>query len=838
MSIPVQPLSDADIRTQKQNEENTKLNKITPIIKERWNSLSDEKCIMEYYFTAGRISIDEYNDAHRGAPKKVDYLLLYYNNVPIALVEAKGEAHNASEGYQQAKDYARLLDVPFAYATNGDDLIEADMISGTNRNLKITDFPYPEELWKRFMRENNFSDEVEESFKEPYYTDTSGRAPRYYQRIAINRIAQAIAEGKKRILLVMATGTGKTYTAFQFLYRQWSQKKNIKILYLADRNILIDQTLRKDFKPFGSTAVKIDNKDMNTSYQIYLGLYQQLTHENKDYYKEFPCDYFDIVVVDECHRGSSSEDSHWRQILNYYSDAVQIGMTATPRDGGLDDAQANVNEAIDVYNRTQLNGTPEQIRKAKENVGAAYAKLDKIMSESTITYFGEPIFTYSLKQGIKDGFLAPYKVIAVTLDIDKTGYFASEGTIDKNGEPVVSRLYTQVDFDRSIVIEDRRQAVAERITEFLKTNDARYEKTIVFCEDIEHARDMVQRLENLNADLVAEDSRYIMQITGDNEIGKAQLDNFQEPSSRYPVIAVTSRLLSTGVDVETCKNIVLDRTIGSMTEFKQIIGRGTRVKEKYEIDEEEYSKMYFNILDFRSNYLKFNDPDFDGEPVVVIDVPEHGEFPKPPIKPTQPTPPKPGGPSISKIAHINGIEVEVLDEMVRYLDSNGNLVQTNINNCIKNNVLMQYPTSSEFNKAWLGNKDKRAFAYSLLLETDISEWESNYKKRYGYSVDIYDILKEVVYDFTPPVSKERRTENISIFYFINSLSDEKKELTALLLNIYINSDFERLKDLDIFNLPQFAELGYTKLSAVKAFGGKPQYYAFLTDLENKLYEGE
>lgn len=838
MPINPTPLSTDDINTQQKNEENTKRVKITPVIMERWSGLSTDKVIMEYYFTSGRISVDEYNEAHRGAPKKVDYLLLFYNNVPLALVEAKGEEHAASEGYLQAIDYARDLDVPFAYATNGDDLIEKDMIAGTNRNMKINDFPYPKELWDRFIKENGFDEETEKSFSEPFYSDATGKKPRYYQRIAINRVMEHISKGAKRLLLVMATGTGKTYTAFQFIYRYWKHNPNSKVLYLADRNVLVDQTMKKDFKPFGSSMVKINNKKMDTSFEIYLGLYQQLTHEEHDYYKAFPRNFFDLIVVDECHRGSASEDSHWREILNYFNEAVQIGMTATPKDGGIEDAQQAFNDALDEYNNALNSKDRTRIEKAKFAVGAAQDKLNKVIEESTVAYFGEPIYTYSLKQGIEDGFLAPYKVIAVKLDIDETGYTPKPGTVDINGEPVVSRLYTQRDFDRNIIVDGRREAVAKRITEFLKANDARYDKTIVFCEDIPHARAMVQLLENKNKDLVAEDSRYIMQITGDNEEGKDQLDNFQDPGSKYPVIAVTSRLLSTGVDVETCKNIVLDRTIGSMTEFKQIIGRGTRVKEEYEIDDEKGSKMFFNILDFRSNYLKFNDPEFDGEPVLVVDVPEKSDFPKPPIKPIVNKPPQGGGTSIQKVAHMNGIEVSIVGEMVSYMDADGNLVKTNIDSCIRNNVLTQYPTIDNFRTAWLTNKDKKNMAFQLLLETDVTSWEESYKKRFGFTVDAYDVIRAIAFDIDPPISKERRCESLPVYQFVNNLSAEQKEVVPELLRIYTRSNFDRLRDLEIFNLPQFQEMGLTKMSGVKLFGGRSAYNQFLLELENKLYEGD
>ena len=835
MVITPKGLSESDLAEQLKNEENTKKNYITPIIEDRWRTLSDDKIIMEYYFTDGRISVDEYNTAHRGKPKKVDYLLLYYNNIPIALVEAKGENHDANEGYSQAKDYAMLLDVPFAYATNGIDLIEIDLISGVNKTMKMSDFPYPKDLWERFKLENGFTDDELSMYSEPYYVDATGRKPRYYQRNAINRIMKAMAKGQKRILLVMATGTGKTYTSFQFIYRLWKSKKNIKTLYLADRNILIDQTLKKDFKPFGNSAVKIDNKKIGLSYEIYLGLYQQLTHDEKDYYKQFPKDFFDLVVVDECHRGSASVDSNWHEILTYFNSAIQIGMTATPKDGGIEEAEAEFDEAKYQLVEAKMSGNEQEIRKAKNNVVKASDKLERAILESNVNYFGNPIYTYSLKQGIEDGFLAPYKVIAVNLDIDKYGYTPDPGTTDKDGNPVEIKTYEQKDFDRNIIVEERRELVAKRITEFLKVNDQRYGKTIVFCETIEHARAMVQLLENENADIVKDNPRYIVQITGDNEIGKKELDNFQDPGSKYPCIAVTSKLLGTGVDIETCKTVVLDRTIGSMTEFKQIIGRGTRIKESYEVDGEEESKMFFTILDFRKNFLKFNDPDFDGEPVDVTDISADSPIPKPPIKPFQPK--VPVVPKTNqRIAHMNGIEVSIVDEQVEYLDADGNLVRINILNCIRNNVIDQYPTPEAFQQAWLLNKNKKAMGFSLLLETD--NWENNYSKRYGYAVDTYDIIRTIAFDIDPPVSKEKRVNTAAMYRYINSLDEKKQELVPMLLKIYETKDFEALKDLNVFNLPQFTAKGWTKLSGAKAFGGKQKYYEFLSQLENKLYEGE
>ena len=790
MEIPGTSLTDNDVATQLKNEENTKRRLITPVLEKCWHDDKKDKIIMEYYFTDGRISIDEYNIAHRGKPKKVDYLMLYYNNVPLALVEAKGEDHSAGEGYQQAKDYAIMLDVPFAYATNGNDLLEADLISGLNRTLKMKDFPDIETLWQRFLSEKKFTPDIEALYKYPYYTTATGKRPRYYQRIAINRTVEAIARGKNRILLVMATGTGKTFTSFQIIHRFWKTQTNPRILFIVDRNILVDQTMQKDFAPFMNSMIKVDNQNIDTAHEIYLALYQQLKTDKADYYKQFPRDFFDMIVIDECHRGSADIYSSWHEILSWFDSAIQIGMTATPRN-------------------------------------------DEELNANNLAYFGNPVYTYSLKQGIEDGFLAPYKVLAVTLDVDEDGYFPPENAVDENGIRIERRLYEAREFDRSIIIPARRELVAKRITDFMKTNNARYEKTIVFCETIEHCQEMVRLLENENADLVAENPRYIMQITGDNEIGKAQLDNFIDPSSRYPVIAVTSKLMSTGVDAETCKIIVLDRTIGSMTEFKQIIGRGTRVKERYEVDGVEETKMYFTIIDFRKNYTKFNDPEFDGYPIDIINVPEGGTFPKPPVRPTF-TPPVPL--ENRRVARVRGIDVNIIGEHVEYLDADGNLVQEDLSSCIRNNVLTQFPTPEDFQKAWLLNSDKKHFAFNLLLET--TEWKDNYEKRYGYKVDEFDIILDIVYGIDPPKSKERRVNSVPVYDYLKTFKPEAQEVLRLLLDAYVAQDFESLKDLDIFNLPQFTQIGYTKLSAVKLFSGKNNYYKILSELENKLYEGE
>lgn len=827
-------LTPNDIEEQQKNEETTKLHIITPAIQKKWTD--PKKIIMEYVFTDGRISIDEYNVAHRGKKKKADYLLLHRDNLILAVVEAKGQNVSADAGYQQAVDYARILDVPFAYSTNGTDLIEKDMISGLNRKMKLDQLPGPDELWARYKAEKNITDESEDVLTYPYYFEANGKKPRYYQRIAINRTIERVAKGEDRIMLVMATGTGKTFTAFQIIWRLWKTRLKKKILFLADRNILIDQTMKKDFKPFTDAMEKIDNSKINTSKDVYLALYQQLKSSDTDYFKQFPSDFFDLIIIDECHRSSANADSSWHEILEYFSSATQIGLTATPKESGVAEAQEEEAEAKARLENAILTGEVAEKERAYRALTKATEKRMGAEGESNAAYFGNPIYTYSLKQGIEDGFLAPYKVISVELDIDKYGYKPAPGTVDTDGNPVEDRRYYQNEFDKKIVVVDRRKLVAKRISDYLKTND-RYAKTIVFCEDIAHAAEMVRFLENENADLVAEDSRYVMQITGDNEIGKKQLDNFVDPSSRYPVIAVTSRLMSTGVDAETCENIVLDRSVGSMTEFKQIIGRGTRIKKEYEIDGEERSKMYFTILDFRKNYLKFQDPSFDGDPVTVTDVPEDRNFPKPPVRPT---PPPTGGqgpitPANSKQIRVNGVDVSIIDEEVTYLDRDGNLVRQNLDSCVRNNILTQYPEYEDFHKAWLLAKDKARFASELLLD---DSWGKRFRIQYGYTVDDFDIIAYLGYDIEPPMSKHQRTHNAAIAIMLSDMDDEKKEIVRTLLDAYAETNFQNLRDVrTIFSMPNFIDMGYTPLKIIKEyFGSKEKYYQFLNMLENKLYE--
>lgn len=786
-------MTPEEILTQQSNEENTKAKYITPIIQERWGG-SVDNIVMEYCFTDGRVNLDG-NKVVRGEKKKADYLLLFKENIPLAVVEAKGIDHSAMEGYQQVIDYANILDVPFAYTTNGIDLIEEDMITGmNNKDLKLKDFPYVDELWSRYIKEKKLTQDELKLINQPYYVDTiKPKKPRYYQRIAINKVINAIAQGKNRLLLVMATGTGKTFTAFQIIWMLWKSKTKRKILYLVDRNVLADQTMEKDFAPFVEAGVMVKMKNttirQDTAYEVYTALYQQLKSKDKDYYKALPPDFFDMIIIDECHRGSADVDSNWHEILQYFNSATQLGLTATPK------------ETEDISN---------------------------------INYFcletdNKPIYTYSLKQGIEDGFLAPYRVISVELNIDRDGYIPPKGKLDIKGQPVEARVYNQKDFDRTIVVEERRDIVAERITDYMKSNDSRYSKTIIFCENIEHVDAMVLRLRKLNADLVAENPKYIMKITGDEEIGKAELKNFIDPNSKYPVIAVTSKLLSTGVDSETCELIVLDKSIGSMTEFKQTIGRGTRIKERFIIDEEEKNKLHFTILDFRANYHQFEDKEFDGEPTSILKVKEKGEFPKENFqKGSNKDKKKP-----SKKVIINGVEVMIKEEEVRYTDENGDLVKVNLDSCVKNNILTQYPTYNEFYQAFKQVDEKECFFRELLID---EQYIRKIKKDMGYNIDKFDIVCLLGYKM-PPKSKEERLQKIYDSKILDTLEVEKKEIVEIILNQYKIDDFYKLKDIAVFNLPVFKEKGYSPIKILRnVFNGKKENYIdFMNQLEELLY---
>lgn len=790
----MKPLNDLD--EQLKNEESTKLNYITPAIQKKWNAEGD-RIVMEYgkrgsghYFTDGQILVESDGTVKRGEQKKVDYLLLFKNNLPLALVEAKGYDHDVNEGVSQALEYAALLDVPFAYASNGQVFHEEDRLTGSNCEFDMDDFPTSSELWERYRLAENISDDKTELIISPYYITPDGKTPRYYQRNAINRCITAIAKGQNRLLLVMATGTGKTFVAMQIIYRLYSKGAKKRILFLVDRNALADQTF-DDFTAFKKTMVKIGEKytlkteeeiKKLTAYEIFISLYHQMKSGKSDedgdfdeaesaasYYKNLPRDFFDLIVVDECHRGSLREESSWHEMLEYFSPATQIGLTATPKETAFG---------------------------------------------SNIEYFGEPVYSYSLKQGIADGFLAPYKVIAYELDIDRDGYMPKPGELDIKGKPLEDRRYEQHEFDRKLIIDERRKLVAKKISDYMKATD-RFQKVIVFCETEEHAGAMANYLRNENKDLVREDHRYVVRITASDEVGKRQIKSFKAPSQRYPVIAVTSKLLSTGVDTQTVELIVMDKTIGSMSEFKQTLGRGTRIKEHYKVGDEEKSKTHFVLMDFRKNYLKFSDPDFDGDVEVVeggTDMPLRAKKKKK-----------------REVFRINGVNVEIAGRQVMYLDENMRLVrETNVEECVKNNILDHYPVYVEFQGAWRQSADKKSLAHELLLNEHVA---NKLVVEYGRPCDYYDLIGFYGYGIPVP-SKEKRISEVR--YYVVKLPPEQKSIMEIVLDVYRTTDWTDLRLIKIFGLPPFAAKGYTIKTALRPFGGKAGYEKVIDEMEDIL----
>lgn len=758
----------------------------------------------EIYFTDGRIYVKGKVTA-RGKRKFADYILFYKPNVPIAIIEAKDNKHSVKAGIQQALDYSNTLDIPFVFSSNGDGFYFHDKTVSEGqieKELSIDQFPDPETLWLKFKEYKGIeAEEVEKAVSADYFQDNSGKSPRYYQQIAINRTIEAVAKEQPRILLVMATGTGKTYTAFQIIYRLWKSGIKKRILFLADRTALIDQTVRGDFKHFKDAMTVIKNKNIDTAYNIYLSLYQGLSDsKSDDAYKQFSPTFFDLVIVDECHRGSAKEDSKWREILDYFKTATHIGMTATPK------------ETSEVSN---------------------------------IHYFGEPVYTYSLRQGIADGFLAPYKVIKITLDIDAEGWRPPAGYLDKDGNPVEDRIYNRTDFDKNIVVEERREIVAKKITEFLKGND-RFAKTIVFCVDIEHAEGMRTALANANADLVAQNSKYVMQITGDNEEGKRELDSFINPIERYPVIATTSKLMTTGIDAQTCKLIVLDSNIGSMTEFKQIIGRGTRINE-------EYGKTYFTIIDFRNVTNHFADPTFDGEPVMVKDVPEEedisgseDETTDEPIVDTDgeivdfPDTEKPitegGGdiitePNPRQKIRVDGVRVTIINERVQYLGTDGRIITESLKDYTKKNVKGKYTSLDSFLKSW-NDAEKKKIIVDGLEEQGI--FFDILKEEIGKDFDPFDLICHVAFD-AKPLTRKERANNVKKRNYFSKYSEKAQAVISSLLDKYADDGLLTIESLEVLKLSPLNKLG-SPLEIIKTFGSKEKYLEALKELENELYK--
>ena len=762
-------------------EEEVKLNYITPAIERAgW----DRKFIrMEYPITAGKIVVRG-EKAFRLTKKRADYLLFYKENMPLAIVEAKDPSHVIGDGMLQAQEYAKKLDVRFVYTSNGDGFLFYDMKTGEQKTLSLEEFPSPDELYERQYKERiEAAKDLETVLNTPYYFGEESFTPRYYQRIAINRTVEAIASGQDRVLLVMATGTGKTYMAFQIIWRLWKSGLKKRILYLADRNILVDQTIIGDFKPFKNSMTKIYHKNMNTSYEIYLSLYQQLsendTEDNLALLKEsFKPDFFDLIIVDECHRGSARDDSNWRKILDYFDKASKIGMTATPKE-------------------------------TKEI--------------SNIDYFGEPIYTYSLKDGIEDGFLAPYKVIRYAIDTDIYGYRPTKGKTDKDGDLVEDREYGIKDFDRTLVIDERTKLVAQKVTEYLKRTD-RFAKTIVFCVDIDHAERMRQALVELNADLCAENHRYIMRITGDNEEGKKQLDNFIDKESKYPTIVTTSKLMTTGVNCQTCKNIVLDNIFGEngMTEFKQIIGRGTRIAE-------DYGKMYFTILDFRNASVMFSDPKFNGPELQDEDYDKPDGATEVVLTPPDPreTPPIDGG---KKKVYVNDVPVELVSERVQFYDKDGKLVTESLKDFTKKNILSGFASLDDFLKYWTGD-EKRSVILQELKEHGI--FLEELRRYYPNDVDDFDLICDIAYGIKP-LTKSERAKRRKVDEVLAKYSEQCKGVLEILLEKYSDDAIDDITDTKILKLPEFNEYG-SPMKITKLFGGLDGYVKAVKEIQLALY---
>ena len=798
---------------------------ITPALRRAgWDEMAQIR--EEVSFTKGRIIVRG-KLVSRGKGKRADYILYYKPNIPIALIEAKDNTHATGDGMQQGLDYAETLEIPFVFSSNGDGFVFHDRTGASavrEITLGLDAFPPPGDLWTRYRVWKGLTPEAESIVLQDYFDDGGGKAPRYYQVNAINTAMEAVAKGDDRILLVMATGTGKTYTAFQIIWRLWKAGRKKRILFLADRNVLIDQTMVNDFRPFGAAMAKLSTKAgtieradgsledltgaidgkrrIDTAYEIYLGLYQAITgpEEHQKIFREFSSGFFDLIVIDECHRGSAAEDSAWREILEYFSSATQIGLTATPRE-------------------------------------TRYV--------SNIQYFGEPVYTYSLKQGIRDGFLAPYKVVKVHIDRDVEGYRPEKGQLDRDGEEVEDRIYNIKDFDRSLVLDERTKLVARKITAFLKESGDRFQKAIVFCVDQEHAARVRQALINENADLAEKNHRYVMRITGADTEGQGQLGNFIDPESKYPVLVTTSRLLSTGVDVQTCRLIVLDRAVGSMTEFKQIVGRGTRVHE-------DTRKFYFTLMDFRGATSHFADPDFDGEPVQIYE-PGDGDPIIPPddVPPTDdkddPIPPEPGddetivdeppdnaqpitGGGVRKV-YVDGVDAAVVAERVEYLDENGKLVTESLRDFTKKALRKHFASLDDFLKRWKAAERTQAIVEELEAEglpLDVIAGGL------GKDLDPFDLICHVAFD-AKPLTRRERADSVKKRDVFNKYGERARAVLDALLAKYADEGVFNLDDTAVLRIPPFTALG-TPVQLIEAFGGRQDFVNAVHELQSALYQ--
>lgn len=767
---------------------------ITPaLVNSWWNIVTQIR--EEVSFTDWKIEI-RWKKATRWAQKRADYILYYKNNFPIAIIEAKDNSHSVWAWMQQWLEYGRILDIPFVFSSNWDSFLKHNRLIESwevEEEISLEKFPTPEELYNLYLSSKNLTKEEKEIIEEPYFLDISWKEPRYYQRIAINRTIEAIAKWQNRLLLVMATWTGKTYTAFQIIYRLWKAKAKKRILFLADRNILVDQTMTNDFKPFWDVMTKVQNRKINKAYEIYLALYQWLTwnEEDKNIFKEFSRDFFDLIVIDECHRWSAKEDSAWREILEYFSSATQIWLTATPKE-------------------------------TKEI--------------SNIDYFWEPIYTYSLKEWIEDWFLAPYKVVRVWIDIDEW-WRPYKWQLDDRWQEIEDRIYNLSDFDRTIVLKERHKLIAKKITQFLKESWDRFQKTIVFCVDIEHAENLRQALVNENADLVKENHKYIMRITWDNEEWKKELDSFIDSNEKYPCIVTTSKLLTTWVDAKTCKLIVLDSVINSMTEFKQIIGRWTRLKT-------DAWKYYFTIMDFRKATNKFADKDFDWEPVMIYE-------------------PKWNEPLVIDEIDLNGntlitwnqtniwndininfwdwhwiiktyvwnVKPHIVNERVQYLWPDGKLITESLTEYSKKNILSSYKTLDEFIQTWSSALKKEIIINELLEKWVFFEELEN---TVGRDLDPFDLICHIAYD-KPALTKKERIENVKKRNYFEKYSIEAREVIEALLEKYAESGIDTIEDIWVLNIWRFRDF-WSPLEIISRFGKKDDYIKVVKEIEERIYE--
>jgi len=759
---------------------------ITPAIKEAgWDQFRQIR--REVTLTPGPVIVrGNMSSRNKKKSKRADYVLQREYGVPIAIVEAKDNTHSVSHGMQQALGYAGILEVPSAFSSNGDGFASHNKIPETGAEIEsefpLESFPSPTELWQRYKNFRNIKDNEEELISQPYYLDTSGKEPRYYQAEAVNRTIEAVAKGQKRLLLVMATGTGKTFTTFQIIWRLWKAGKAKRILFLVDRNILADQTLVNDFKPFGSVMTKVKNRKIDPSYEIHLGLYQALTgpDEEDKIFKNVSRDFFDLIVIDECHRGSASEDSAWREILDYFSSSIQIGLTATPKE-------------------------------------TKYV--------SNIAYFGEPIYTYKLKQGIEDGFLAPYKVVRYHLDKDLIGWTPPPGMTDDLGKDIEERTYNQADMDKTLVLNQRTKLVAKCVMKLLNATDP-YSKTIIFCEDIDHAERMRKAITNAAGQLATDNPKYVMRITGDSPEGKAELDNFIDPESKFPVIATTSELLTTGVDAKTCKLIVLDKTINNMTTFKQIVGRGTRI-------EEDYGKFFFTVMDFKNATQLFKDPDFDGDPVVIYE-PDGDDDPVPP----DPEPDLDDEdddddlPSGSKKIRVSGVEVNILAKTVEYRGEDGKMITESYCDYSRRNIRSEYASLDDFVRKWSTTQRKEAIIkeledYGIELEKLAEEVGSGYGD--------FDLICHIAYD-AAPLTRRERADNVKKRDYFAKYGAKARAVLEALLEKYADEGVITIESPKVLKLNPFVNMGTPVEIINDVFGGRKKYETAIYELEQQLFD--